>query len=83
MTLNFDQVTHSQWEMWEWLYSKISSWNSNAPVGNKVKISQNIQALYMYFDPTQPPIGIWCHWRVSNPSMNLHCKSEYFDTTQI
>ena len=38
MTLNFDPVTLSQWEIWEWLYSKISSWNTNAPDGNKVKI---------------------------------------------
>ena len=61
MTLHFDPVTQSQWEIWEWLYSKISSWNTNAPDSNKVKILQNIQALFMYFDPSQTPMDIWCH----------------------
>ena len=52
MALNFDPVAHSQWEIWERLYYKISSWNTNGPGGNKVKILQNIQGLYTYFDPS-------------------------------
>ena len=71
MTLNFGTVTQSQLEIWEWLYSKISSWNTNAPGGSKVKILQNIKALYMNFDLSQTPMGIWWHWRVSNPSIKL------------
>ena len=83
MTMNFDPVTQIRREIWEWLYSKISSWNTNAPDGNKVKILQYIQALYMYFDPSQTPIGIWCIdvWATRRWTY-IAIYFEYFETTQ-
>ena len=80
MTLNFDPVTQSQWEIWEWLHSKISLWNTDAPSGNKVKILQNTEVLYVDTAPTL--MGIWCQWRASNSSMNLQFNFGFFKTTQ-
>ena len=83
MTLNFDPVTLSQWEICEWLYSKIRLWNTNAPDGNKVKILQNIQALYMYFTPPKPQraydaIDEWATRRWTYIALYF----EYFEATQ-
>ena len=83
MTLNFDPVTQSQWEIWKWLYSKISSWNTNAPGGNKVKILQIFKPYTCSLTPPKPQwaydvIDVWATRRWTYIALCF----EYFETTQ-
>ena len=52
-----------------WLKLGMCLWNMDTPGGNKVKIWQNLWV--PYFDPAQPPRGLWCQLSASNPQMNL------------
>ena len=49
-------------------------------MGNLRVVEQPVK--FMYFDSSQTPMGIWCHWRVSNPWTYIALYFEYFETTE-
>ena len=55
-------------------------WNMDAPVGNNVKIWENL--LVLHFDFRPHPKGKWCQWNVRSSKLNLQSKFGYCITTQ-